>query len=58
MSTKLQPTIKLEEGEVPTPWCPNETDDIYVGSSIGFVENTPPRIANANYVQATEFIEW
>lgn len=51
--------IKLEEGSVPTPWCPNEADPEYVGSAIGFSEaNGNPSIGKAEYVQATEFIEW
>lgn len=51
--------FKIELGSVPTPWCPNETDDIYVGSTLGFTElETIPSIGKAGYVQATEFIEW
>ena len=51
--------FKLEKGSVPTPWIPNETDNIYVGSTLGFTElETIPSIGKAGYVQATEFIEW
>lgn len=51
--------FKLEKGSVPTPWIPNETDNIYVGSTLGFTEaEDTPSIGKAGYVQATEFIEW
>ena len=52
--------IKIELGDTPTPWCPNETDDIYTGTATGFVESNTatPKIAKAEYVEATEFIEW
>ena len=51
--------FKLEEGSVATPWCPNESDTEYVGSTLGFTElETIPSIGKAGYVQATEFIEW
>lgn len=51
--------FKLELGSVATPWCPNETDDIYTGTAVGFAEaNGNPSIGKAGYVQATEFIEW
>lgn len=51
--------FKIELGSVATPWCPNETDDIYVGSTLGFTEaEDTPRIGKAGYIQTTEFIEW
>ncbi len=51
--------LKIELGSVPTPWCPNEADAEYVGTTIGFAEaNGNPSIGKAGYVQATEFIEW
>ena len=51
--------FKIEEGSVPTPWVPSDTDPNYVGSSFGFSEASgTPSIGKAEYVQATEFIEW
>jgi len=52
--------VKLELGSTPTPWCPNETDDIYTGTATGFIESdtATPKIADAEYIETTEFIEW
>jgi len=32
--------VKLEEGGVPTPWIPNNTDANYVGNINGFSEES------------------
>ena len=51
--------VKFEEGNVPTPWCSNSADTNYVGSTLGFNElGSVPRVANAGYVEAQDFIEW
>jgi hypothetical protein len=49
---------KLEIGGHPTPWCPNATDDYYVGNTCGYNElgSTIASIGKG-YINATDFIE-
>lgn len=52
--------VKLEEGSTPTPWIPSFYDDLYIGSEIGFDEESfedNVKIASG-YMQAKEFIEY
>ena len=49
--------VKLEKGNTPTLWTPNENDDIYVGNS-SFVENNDIcKIQKQGYIQSPNFIE-
>lgn len=49
---------KLEKGSVPTAWCPNSTDEIYVGSTSGFNEFSNIMQITKGYVNASDFIEY
>ena len=51
--------VKFEEGSVLTPWTPSVHDNLYVGSELGFDEESfedNARIASG-YMQAREFYE-
>ena len=49
--------VKLEKGNTPTLWTPNENDDICVGNS-SFVENNDIcKIQKQGYIQSPNFIE-
>lgn len=49
--------VKLEKGNTPTLWTPNENDDIYVGNS-SFIENDDIcKIQKQGYIQSPNFIE-
>ncbi len=55
--------MKVEEGEIATPWTPAPEDDIYVGNICGFTEltnisgNTKSRISQ-EYIESIDFVEW
>ena len=51
--------IKLEKGSVLSPWCPNEIDDIFVGTQPSFIE--PLNIQNTSiantFITTNQFYE-
>ena len=48
--------VKIEEGEVPTPWTPNPNDAIYTGEH-GFFEGSDIASIGKGYVSGREFYE-
>ena len=53
--------LKIEKGELSTPWCMNENDWGYVGDVHGFIETRDTsKIMSVyeNHIQTTEFIEY
>lgn len=50
--------LKMEIGTVPTPWVPNDLDDIYVGNINGFIETADLSRIAEEYVEGNEFIEY
>ena len=49
---------KLEKGSIPTDWCPNVNDAIFVGSKSGFNEELGNASITSGYINSTEFIEY
>lgn len=52
---------KLEKGEIPTAWIPNENDVDFVSNICGFIEDGTDNICKIQkngYIQANEFIEF
>lgn len=51
--------IKLEEGSKPTPWLPNQSDSIYVSSTVPFVETDENNklYIGQDYIDANQFYE-
>ena len=49
--------VKLEEGNVPTAWVPNENDEDYNYASFVEIENDTCKIQKTGYINADEFIE-
>ena len=49
--------LKIEKGEVATPWILNEADEGY-SSTHGLAEKGSGMSVYENYIQTTEFIEW
>lgn len=53
--------IKIEKGEIATPWVAASTDNMYVGDTHGFSEVSdlmPNAKLYTNIIQANNFIEW
>jgi len=50
--------IKLEKGELVTPWCQNAADYGYVGLSHGFIEIGDMMKIYDEYIETAEFIEF
>lgn len=48
--------VKMEEGEIATPWTPATTDDIYVGDH-GFFEGSDKGSIGKGYMEGNEFYE-
>ena len=50
---------KLEKGTTPTPWVPNLEDNIYIPSTIPFIENDIKNkvTIGQNYIDANQFYE-
>ena len=49
--------VKLEEGGVPTPWIPNNTDANYVGNINGFSEESNKVSIGDGFIESSQFIE-
>ena len=50
--------LKLEKGSTPTPWIPNPTDNIYISSTVPFVEETIDHLLIGDgYITANNFYE-
>lgn len=50
--------LKMELGNVPTPWCPNELDDIYTGNVNGFIESSDLSRISKEYIEGNNFYEY
>lgn len=50
--------VKFEEGEIATPWLPNESEIGYPGNLHGFVEYGIQMSVYPNHIITTEFIEY
>lgn len=51
--------IKIEQGSILTPWCPNTGDDLYVGNTLGFNEFITQPIGSIaeTHINANQFYE-
>lgn len=50
--------FKIEINDHPTPWVPNELDDIYTGNINGFIETTDLSRIAEEYIEGNNFIEY